>query len=86
MKKKIGLRRKIRKVEELKPLTTTGEKYFGRYSLRCIETWDAKKVTLEMVRESWYKKYHPAGYGTTVTGTVEDGVLTTMMIRASSCD
>lgn len=86
MKKKIGERRRAKTDKPLTPLTTTGEKHHGRYQLRCVETWDAKEVTLEKVIAQWCRAYPPEGYGTTVTGEVKDGILTTTMTRARSCD
>lgn len=86
-KKKIGKRGSfLRKKKDVTPLTTTGEKPGGAYQMTCVETWDAKKITLDEVREKWFEKYHPAGYGTTVSGAVADGILTTTMTRAKSCD
>lgn len=88
-KKKIGKRGSYHsRVDDamVKPLSSTGEKDGGSYLMRCIETWNADEITLEKVRERWFLLYHPAGYGTIVIGKVENGILTTEMTRAKSCD
>lgn len=86
MKKKIGERRRVKAAKPLTPLTTTGEKRDGLYRICCVETWNAKKVTLDMVIDRWHKAYPPEGYGTTVTGEVKGGMLTTTMTCSASCD
>ncbi len=76
-----------KKKDNPKPLSSTGEIH-GPRTVTCGETWDASRVKLEDVRESWTRKYHPNGYNTTVKqiGGIEDGVLRTVMTRYSSCD
>lgn len=88
-KRKIGKRRsRHSKIDDarVKPLSSTGEKDGGSYLMICTETWSANEITLEKVRERWFSLYHPAGYDTIVIGKVENGILTTEMTRAKSCD
>lgn len=83
MNKGVGKRNKN---QLIKPLTTTGDISIDRFRIQCIETWNAKKVDLNDVKEKWFKKYDPSGYDTIVIGKIEKGILTTTTIRYKSCD